>query len=173
LFVTNHDILGDAWVLVPSITPSDVKPLTPPTTEVEMKITEMPPRLNLTQLFENITIVDEETTSSEEDEKVRETTMSAIAIEEQEVEEENEEEEEEETITSSEEESSAEDVKIPADNGESEIATTEFTDIDINSSSTTKPINVINLTLSTITSSSPQIGNNNNNNSITKKTKIL
>jgi hypothetical protein len=154
-------ILGDAWVLVPSLTPSDVKPLTPPTSEVELKITEMPPRLNLTQLFDNITIV-EETSSSEEEEKekVRETTMSAIPIEEQELEEEEneEEEEEEEVITSSEEESSIEDVKNPSsDNGESEIATTEFTDIDI---TTTKPINVVNLTLSTITSSSsPQIGN--------------
>jgi hypothetical protein len=159
-------ILGDAWVLVPSLTPSDVKPLTPPTTEVELKITEMPPRLNLTQLFENTTIMVE--TSNEEDlaiatEKVRETTASAIAIEELEAEEEEneEEEEEEEAITSSEEieESSSEDVKSPANNGESEIATTEFTDIDITSSSSTKPINVINLTLSTIASPTPQIGN--------------
>lgn len=151
---------------MPSLTPSDVKPLTPPTTsttsdDVELKITEMPPKLNLTQLFENITIMEEDLAT----EKVRETTMSAIAIEaeEEEENEQEEEEEEEEVITSSEEneESSSEDVKSPTvvDNGESEIATTEFIDIDMTSSSTTKPINVINLTLSTISTPSLQIGN--------------
>lgn len=83
--VTNHKFLGESWILVQSVTPSDVKQETTQAmldTTTETKMISSTPLITLTTLSDNIT---NEITSADEEtstEKIRETTLEPSSSEE-------------------------------------------------------------------------------------------
>lgn len=83
---TNRKISGDSWILVPSVTPSDVKASTELTqnTTLETKIISSTPLITLSATSDNITNeveLDEETAATD---KIIETTFEPTSSEEQE-----------------------------------------------------------------------------------------
>lgn len=82
IIVTNHTFAGDSWILVPSVTPSEVKTSTQSALNTTLEIKVAPTQATLPMLPENIT--NEITLSGEmpATEKISETTLEPSSSEE-------------------------------------------------------------------------------------------
>ena len=83
---TNHKFSGDSWILVASVTPSDVKASTQLTlnTTLETKIISSTPLITLSTTSDNITNEVEHSEETAATDKISETTLEPTSSEEQE-----------------------------------------------------------------------------------------